>query len=214
MEIVSSEKKQELEKQNNSLLEKVEALSIDSEQHNTNATLFLKEIKKMRVNVNDTFKPAVSAAKNAYDEARALRDNFLKPIENAERVIRQKIGLWVQAENKRLTEIAAAEAKAREKEIKKAEKKAEKTGKPIDMPQPIAPIKTKVSTPAGISHTVRWSAEVTDIVALCKAIGAGKVMPELVLPNIPALNKLAQVSKENLNIAGVKAVSTVSTSVR
>jgi len=214
MEIVSNEKKQELEKQSNSLIEKVEALTIADEKSNISATLFLKDIKSMRVSINETFKPAVSSAKKAYDEARNLRDNFLKPVENSERIIRQKIGIWVQAENRRLAEIAEVEAKAREKEIKKAEKKAEKTGAPVVLPPVTTPTQTKVSAPVGISHTTRWSAEVTDIVALCKAIASGKVIPELVLPNMPALNKLAQVSKENLKIAGVKAVSTVSTSVR
>lgn len=212
-EIVSNEKKQELEKQSINLTEQATSLVIQNEADNSNATLILKSIKSMRVSINDTFKPAVQSAKKAYDEARDLRDKFLKPVADAEFTLRQKVGAFVLAENRRLAELAEIEAKKQEKEIKKAEKKAEKTGEAVVLPA-AAPIKTKVTSQAGISHTVRWSAEVTDIVALCKAVVAGKVIPEVISPNMTVLNKLAQVSKDKLNIAGVKAVSKVSTSVR
>lgn len=213
-DIIPQEVKQELQTQGDGLNAKITGLIIADEKGNTEATLLLKSVKEMRIKIEDTFKPAVSSAKKAYDEARALRDTFLKPVENSEALLRQKIGAFVQAENKRLADIAAAEAKEREKEIRRAERKAERTGAPVVLPPTPAPIVTKVSTPAGVSHTVRWSAEVTDIKALCKAVADGKAMPELVLANMPALNKLAQMAKGNLSIPGVKAVSTTSTVIR
>lgn len=213
-EIITIEQKQEIEQQSNTLTDQAKSLIIANEVDNNNATSILKDIKTMRVNVTNTFKPAVTSAKNAYDKARALRDKFLKPVADAELILRQKVGDFVQAENKRLADIAAKEAAEFEKQAKKAEKKAEKTGEPVSLPIQQAPIKTKVNTQAGISHTVRWSAEVTDIVALCKAVATGKVMQECILPNMTVLNKLAGLSKDKLKIPGVKAVSNVSTSVR
>lgn len=213
-DIIPQETKQELETQGNSLSARVSGLAITDEKSNTEATLLLKSVREMRVRIEDTFKPAVSAAKKAYDEARGLRDTFLRPVEMAETTLRQKIGVFVQAENKRLADIAAADAKEREKEIRKAERKAERTGAPVVLPPAAAPVATKVASPAGVSHTVRWSAEVLDIKALCKAVADGKVMPELVSANMPALNKMAQLAKDKLNIPGVRAVSTTSTVIR
>lgn len=74
------------------------------------------------------------------------------------------------------------------------------------------------STPkvAGISFSVRWSASVTDIKALCLAIGTGRASTEFVIGldrdkdgivTSPALNKQATSLKRTMCINGVVAVS-------
>ena len=52
------------------------------------------------------------------------------------------------------------------------------------------------------------------IVLILMAVADGKVQPECVMPNMPVLNKLAQISKEALNVPGVKAISSTSTVIR
>jgi hypothetical protein len=52
-----------------------------------------------------------------------------------------------------------------------------------------------------------WGAEVRDIKALCRAIAEGKASPNLVTPNMPALNKLATALKETMNVPGVRPYS-------
>lgn len=86
-----------------------------------------------------------------------------------------------------------------------------------------APIQAAVvlpkSTPkvAGIVYTTRWSASVTDIKALCLAIGTGRASTEFVIGldrdkgtgiiTSPSLNKQATSMQNTMCIAGVVAVS-------
>lgn len=85
-----------------------------------------------------------------------------------------------------------------------------------------APVQAAVvlpkSTPkvAGIVYTTRWSASVTDIKALCLAIGTGRASTEFVIGldrdkdgivTSPALNKQATSLKDTMCINGVTAIS-------
>lgn len=90
-----------------------------------------------------------------------------------------------------------------------AEAQEEKAANVVAM-SPASP--QKVDT---VSMRTTWSAEVTDLRALCRAVADGVVGVEFVVPNMPALNKLAQALKEGTNTpgglwqkAGIRAVST------
>ena len=52
-----------------------------------------------------------------------------------------------------------------------------------------------------------WSAEVTDIKALCRAVADGKASTECVMANMPVLNRMASALKATMNIPGVRAYS-------
>jgi hypothetical protein len=209
-EIITQEVKTELETRNTSLTERVLSLVVSDDKINNEATTLLKSVKEMRTRIEDTFRPAVSDAKKAYDSARGLRDTFLKPVESAEAALRGKISAYVQAENARLEAIAAAEAKKRESEIRKAERKAEKTGQPIVLPTAPAAVAVKV---AG-TYMERWTAQVVDLKALCKAVANGTAPTEAIMPNMTFLNRQAISYKGNLQIAGVKPVKTTTAVVR
>jgi len=213
-EIIPREAEHELKNKSMGITLLADSLNITNEIENNDATHILKYVKEMRLEIENTFKPAVSSAKKAYDEARGLRDTFLKPVEQAEETIRLKIGIFVQAENKRRAEIAAKEAAEYEKQLAKAEKKAERTGIPVILPSAPMPTVTKVAAMSGTSFSTRWNAQVIDIKALCKAIGEGKAPIDCVMPNMPVLNKLASISKEKLNIAGVKPIANTATIIR
>ena len=206
-EIITLETRTELETQNKTVLERVKAMEIKTEQTNTEATGLLKILKDARLKVETTFKPAETSAKKAYDEVRALRDLFLVPLKDGETTIRQKIGEFVRVENERR---ATLQKKADEK-FEKAAARAEATGKPMTA----APVVVAhVSAPEGVSYTERWSANVVDMVALCRAVADGKAPAEYVLPNLPALNAIARTSKDKLAIPGVVAEKQVTTNVR
>lgn len=51
-----------------------------------------------------------------------------------------------------------------------------------------------------------WSADVVDVVELCRAVGAGEVDVEAVLPAMPYLNGLARAMKAKLRVPGVEPV--------
>ena len=57
----------------------------------------------------------------------------------------------------------------------------------------------------GVSFRDLWSAEVTDLLALARAVADGVVAPTLLIPNQPALNKMAVALKGELRIPGVVA---------
>jgi len=75
------------------------------------------------------------------------------------------------------------------------------------MTQPtVAPTFTKTK---GFSSRENWSAEVTDIKALCRAVADGKTAENLVGANMPALNQMARAMKQAFNVPGVRAVKEI-----
>ena len=82
-----------------------------------------------------------------------------------------------------------------------------------------APVVLPKTTPkvAGIVYTTRWSASVTDVKALCLAIGTGRASTEFVIGldrdkntgiiTSPSLNQQAVSLKDQMNIPGVGAYS-------
>ena len=84
----------------------------------------------------------------------------------------------------------------------------------IPPPQPIIPQVQTYQKASGISTRETWSAEVTNIRLLAKAVAAGTAAPNLILPNTTALNGLARSLKGAMNVPGVKAVAETTTAVR
>ena len=66
----------------------------------------------------------------------------------------------------------------------------------------------------GVSTRKKWHAEVVDLSALIKAVAEGKEAESFLLPDMKVLNKMAGALMEELNIAGVKAVSETIVSAR
>lgn len=65
----------------------------------------------------------------------------------------------------------------------------------------------------GVSSREIWSGEVTDMKALCAAIGRGEASVNLVSPNMAAINGMARIEKGGLKVPGLKAVSTTSVAI-
>ena len=59
----------------------------------------------------------------------------------------------------------------------------------------------------GVSTRVTWSAELTDKMALIKAVAAGLAPETLLDVNMPTANQMARAMKSHLNYPGIKAVS-------
>jgi hypothetical protein len=103
---------------------------------------------------------------------------------------------------------------AEENQAEAAQEAAAIQAEPVYIPPVVLPKATpKV---AGMSFSVRWSASVIDIKALCLAIGTGRASTELVIGldrdsagviTSPSLNKQAVSLRDSLCIPGVKAIS-------
>ena len=62
----------------------------------------------------------------------------------------------------------------------------------------------------GLTQVKRWTAQVTDLMALVREIAAGRQPLSFIEPNLPALNLQAKSLKTELRIPGVKAVEEIS----
>ena len=196
----------ELETKTADIMTVANGIIISNEIENTKAATVMsgwKQEKKRRIEI---FAPSKKATKNAYDEVRKLEAAAVDAIDNAIRIVDIKVGAFVQAEDRRRQELQRAEdqrvrelqakedAKAAEAQRKADEAyaakcaKAEAAGKAAPIapayvapPVVIAPrVVAAVSAPAGTSYQEYWSAEVTDLKALCAAVAAGTADPSFV----------------------------------
>lgn len=182
-----------------------------------------------RIKVNEqrkawavAIKPSVQAAHQAHQKIKDVEKLVDRPLANSLMIVDPSISRWdTEQENLRRIQQEEINRKLKKDEedrrIKEAEalhdsgqaEEAERVLEaPIQAPQVVLPSTTKV---AGIQNKTYWSAEVWDMVKLCRAVGEGKVDPMMVLPNEPELNAMARRNKDAMNAQwekfGVRAVS-------
>ena len=164
--------------------------------------------------------PPRAKAYEDYKYHKQRLDDAIKPLQNARQIYKQKCIAWDQ-EQERIRQEAQrkAEEAARlraEEEALAAALAAEQEGDKetaeaiIAEPVQVAPVIVPKTAPAASRLSAGrevWSAEVVNLMDLCKAIVAGKASINLILPNQPALNKMASAMKSTLAIPGVRAVS-------
>jgi len=201
-----------------------QALTIKSQDSYDKANDFLKAIKGLQGQVKDTFKDIIAKAFAAHKEAKAQETRHLEPLLKAETLVKNKMltfaqeqerlrqeaerKLQAEAEKKRQEALAKAEKAREEGKEAKAEKYEDKAAAVV-APQ-LAPSFDKGSAVI----TKRWHAEVTDLMALVKAIAAGQAPIILVEANMVVLNAQARSLKENMAFPGVKAVGEEDLSTR
>lgn len=149
-----------------------------------------------------------------------VMDLFRKPAQflaDAERLLKRECLRYDDEQDRKRREEEAAAARAADEERRRLEAEAKaaaaagqvETAHAIEQaaqfvaPVPVAHEPLKV---AGESKRETWHAEVEDLLALAKAVAAGEVAPDNLLPNMPVLNAQAKALKRNLAIPGVKAV--------
>lgn len=230
--------RQEIEKGKSSALAFAKKYEVTGEKDLKTGADILKGIKETRNRIDAIFKPLTTAAHEAHQTIVAERDGHKAKIVEAEGIIKGKIGSFVErqeqeAEDRRREEQEAqARAEAKQQAIDEANsqkaaallaqgktKQAEKVmtqaeAAPRVLVPEIAPVAAPVKV-KGLSTRKNWKAEVTNLVALCKAIGEGKVQSYMVEANMPALNKMAAMAeKEDIGIAGVVGTYTTGVSTR
>ncbi|QOR55554.1 MAG: hypothetical protein UMS36scaffold28_44 [Phage 59_13] len=186
------------------------------------ACAFRIDIQKQQRGWAEAIKPAVRAAHEAHRAIKDVENAVALPLATALDTLDPAITRWrVEQEQARRLEQERINAQLRreqeDRQLEQAEElskngKADEAevvlGTPVNAPEVVLPSSTRV---AGIQDRVYWSAEVVDIVKLCRAIADGKVAKETVVPNFPLLNGLARSMKSALNAQwegfGVKAVS-------
>lgn len=189
------------------------------------AAEFLIGVKKYREEVAEAYDAVIEAAHKTHKAALAKKKQYDDPANAAEREVKGKMATWQQAEQAKLdAQARAAEAEQRrlEEDARVAEAAAleqagdgETAAAVLAAPAFVPPVIAPRAAPkvAGVSMRDNWSAQVTDLRALVKAVAAGQADLGLLLPNQPALNARAKAEKAHLAVPGVRAVNQPSPAV-
>ena len=212
-----------------SIVDQAKAIKVADQGTYLKAGQLWISIGDMIKEVKDTFDPICEAAHRAHKEATGKRAKYLDPLTAAQRSVKGLMADYDadqerirQAEQRRLEEIARKEAEeealldaiAAEEEAKRngatKEEAAQEAEAVMAEPVYVPPVVLPKATPklaGGPVYREMWSAEVTDIKALCRAVAAGTISTEMVIGNMPALNKMAIAMKATMNIPGVRSIS-------
>lgn len=194
-----------IEEKVNPAIAEAQSMVINNNPQYVKATDFLKVIKGLQKEVESAFDPAIEAAHRSHKIAIESKDKYFKPLVNAEKLIKGKMGAFL-AEEERLRKVeeerlrkevekaqeklkVRAEEAAAKGNVKKAEELQEKANNIIA--PTLAPTTEKV---AGISFRENWYAEIVDLKLLPK---------EYMLPDLMKLNKFAKAMKDSVVVPGV-----------
>jgi len=195
--------KARLERLNKTPLER--AVASDKEYQALAAAI--TEAKAFRKEWDNATKPVRAATKEAHNAACKMFSDIDNPLDT---IIRRGAPILINWENRR-----AAEIKAQEDALNKKIAEEQKAAVALETPEgetPPEPIPAlvvtlpKFSGAAGLSRRTMWAAKVTDIKALAKAVGAGKLPVSYILPNMVMLNTQARALKKDFKVPGVEAV--------
>lgn len=208
------------------VLEQATALTIQTAEQYVAAAELLKAVKATQAEIAATFDPAITAAHAAHKATLAAKAKHFAPTEQAERLIKDKLRDYDEAqerirqeEARRLAEEARrAEETRRVAEAAALEREAVATGdasllaeaeaiisEPVVAPVVIVPKATP--TVAGISYRETWKAEVTDLAQLVRAAATNPTLIALLQPNTTAINGMARALKGTMRVPGVRVYS-------
>lgn len=209
----------ELKQQALTVTERAKLVKIsDQDTYDAATSMLLQEIIPFRKRWKDYWETLRVPAYAAYQGILSKFNEGDRPAEAAERQVKAEIRRWDEEQQKILEERqrqaqAEAERQAEEERLHAAIV-AEESGATeqevasiVDTPVAVvaAPVQPTYAKASGVSKRDNWKAKVTNMKDLVKAVAAGKVPLEYLLPNEQALNARAKADKQTLNIPGVIA---------
>jgi hypothetical protein len=222
-----AEQEQELTQQALTIVERAQLVRIiDQRSYDSATSLLLKEIKPLRSRWKTYWDEVKRPLRQAVDAVQAKFNAGEGPLALAEGKVKAEITRW-DTEQQRIQQ--ELQRKAQEEEERRAEEErdraaivAENAGATEEEVQAIVeapvlaiapPVQPTYQRAAGVSKTDNFKARVTDLKALCRAVGAGKCSVEYVMGLVkdkdtgiissPTLNARAKADKSTLNIPGV-----------
>ena len=201
-------------------LSAVNSMAITSQADHEHAASELKEIKQRAADMEAVRKSLVAPLNEAHARIQELFRQPLKYLADAERIIKTKMVDYLQAEQRKAREIAAAEEarlrKLAEQRAERAEKRGDAdaaAGHRVTAEMTVVPVAAP-PTVAGISTRSIWRAEVTNIKELCRAIADGLVPVSLVTVNQTEANRMASALKDTMKVPGLRSVESTSVAAR
>jgi hypothetical protein len=205
-----------IEKELAPVLERIKAIKVIDAQTFEAAGISCAEITEWEKKVGEYWDEDVERAHKAHKSLVAKRAAMLDPLGEAKKALRQQMGSWHQEEERKRLE---SERQAQESARKQAEDDAiaqaaelEKQGRPEEaarvVSEPVAPppVVVRSNVPKGFGQFTRktWKFEVTDMMALVKAVAAGQVPLNAIQANTVFLGNQARALNENMKFPGVK----------
>ncbi len=175
----------------------------------------LQNIAALQKEIDAAFDPIINKAHQAHKEAIAQKKKAEAPLQEAAGILKPRMAEY-RAEQERLRQeaerIAREEAARREEEDRinaaadlEAQGETEAAAQVLDTPAPVVAPKVASFTPrTATKFRTQYSATVTNLQMLIKAVAEGKVPIQALTPNTPFLNTMARNMKETLNYPGVK----------
>ena len=119
----------EINQQVSPIVRKAQEMSIHTGPEMETAKSLIKSLRELKKKMGETFTPMIEKAFAAHKEAKAQAKKHTDPLDDAERILKQKIGDYLDAEEKRLLKEAEDKAQkeraAKDALLKRAEKKVE-----------------------------------------------------------------------------------------
>lgn len=206
-------------------------LSIVDRESCTNASLLLRSVKTLRVQVQQWFAPHLEAAMETKRKAEAARKALAdeqarmeQPLVDAETILKRGLLAFEQeqerlrlAEEQRLQEearkhaetVTLAAAAALEREAVETGDEAMRQeaedilSQPIETP--VVSVAKAVPKVQGVTYRDNWKAHpAVDIKALAAAVAAGNVPTTFLVPDMTAINQFARATKGTHPVPGIR----------
>ena len=185
----------------------------------------LRRLKTKQKELDSTRKDITQPMEQAKKKIIELFKGPLGMIADAEAIIKRKMLAYDAEIERKRREVEAKEQEKARKKQEKLEARAElareqgKEEKADDLEMQAdevsIPVVAAVQPKSEGTHTTTtWSAEVTDKMALIKAVAEGRAPEAMLDVNMPTANKMAKALKEEMKFDGLKAVAKKSLSAR
>lgn len=186
-----------------------------------------REAAKVAKEATEFYKPETDRLYRLWNDKTTERAKIVNPAERIKDLAGRLTGEW-QVEQERLRMEEQRRREEQERQRAEAEQLAEAAALElegrheeaeamIEAPVVPAPVMVNSIVPkvSGMSKPRdNYQAEIFDMKALAKAVGAGKVPVEMIEGNMTNLNAMAKVRKEGLNYPGVRVVNRPKSSFR
>ncbi len=169
--------------------------------------------------IDDAYDDIIKKAHEAHKAAVAKKASYYRPVEEGCKLIKGAMERYdAEQEQKRLAEQRRLQQEARKQEEERRLQEAieaetsgnkEEAEELLSAPVEVPVVTVLKATPkvAGVSFREIWDAQVTDFLALVKAVAAGQVSVNALEPNGKFLRQQAQSLKSTMKMPGVRVFS-------
>ena len=215
-----------LETQALTIPERARNLKISTNADYLVACELVKTIKALRAEIALTFEPIRTKAHQAWKETIRQQDKVEAPLEEGERRVKAVIALWLtEQERLRKAEELRLQKQAQEEEERRQLENAvilddlgetDEANRLLDEQVEVPAIVLPRFTPQvkGVSMSQRYSAEVTNLMELVKAVAAGKAPLQCLKADQVFLNRQAVAMRTAMSYPGVRLKTESSVGVR